>query len=157
MSYLSGNALKRRTSNYNAPKGHIGLSRARTHAPARFPIFAHARAHTPSPSPEPHAPRPAPEHRPHALQALRQNAHPNTPPGGCIDLRLSIQGGAVSERTGEGRGLIALLIIYLLKSKILRYALLSTRLLQGYIIAHLMLKPSSNYIIYKAYSVNILA
>lgn len=55
---------------------------------------------------------------------------PRTPtPGEYINGGLSIARGAVSEQAGEGRGLIALLIIYLLKSKTLRYALLSTHLI----------------------------
>ena len=77
LSYQSGDAPKRRTSPYNAPQGHIGLSHARAHAPARYLLFAHSRTHarTPSPSRKPRAPLPAPERAPHAAPERRPE-HP---------------------------------------------------------------------------------
>lgn len=97
--YLSGNALKRRTSPHNAPKWRSVPSRAHAHAPARYSYFAHTRARARARTP-------------------RQRPAPRTPPGECIGGCLSIaRGGAVSERTGEGRGLIALPTIYIIRGK----------------------------------------
>ena len=100
--YQSGDALKRATSHYNAPQGHIRLSHARAHAPARFPIFApthaHARAHTPRHTLRaPIAPRPAPERAP--KRTHRPRPHPAD-----IGGYLSIAGGAGigMDRGGEG-------------------------------------------------------
>lgn len=80
MSYLSANALKRRTSPYSASQGHCGLSHARAHAPARFPIFAPTRTHArtlPATRSAPlslRAPSLAPERAPHTVARSARHA-----------------------------------------------------------------------------------
>lgn len=132
--YQSGDALKRATSHYNAPKWHIGLSHARAHAPARYRLIAYTRprtrAHTHRHTLRALLPAPcalrqnAPRTLPHAPPERRHGTHAPTPtaPGGYRRLSIYSGGGGIGTgRGGEG------------------------------------VKPSSNYIIYKAYSVNILA